>query len=363
MDADGTTKRRARRRFPSPLGRGAPALLAALVLAGCPGPEPTPRWSVVLDGLGGALLSVHGTSATDVWTVGGARPDAAGLEAAGPPNALHFDGSAWTQIDFTGAGVPDGTDFWWVHAFDDGTVMIGGEGGTIVRRAPGASAFERMTTPGTGTVFGVWGSTSGDVWAVGGLGGSAGFVWRFDGSAWTDVALPAGHPGAAVFKVWGTSSSDVWLCGLMGTLMHWDGAALSMVTSPTTRSLFTVHTDGEDVVAVGGAGSGVVVEAPLGGAFADVTPDLAAQMNGVWLTGDGRGWAVGFQGDILERTGPGAWVSHDPVIFVGHDLHAVWVDPSGGVWAVGGEILSEPLVDGVLVHRGTTVIPSTIVGD
>ena len=37
-----------------------------------------------------------------------------------------------------------------------------------------------------------------------------------------------------------------------------------------------------------------------------------------------------------------------------------WVDPSGGVWAVGGEILSEPLTSGVVVHRGSPTIESTV---
>lgn len=317
---------------------------------------------MVLETLPGALLSVHGTSATDVWTVGGAHPDATGADGRGPANALHFDGATWTQLDLAGAGVPDGTDLWWVHAFDDGTVMIAGEGGTILRRAPGASLFETMPTPGTGTVFGLWGPTPTDVWAVGGLGGSSGFVWRFDGAGWVDVPLPAGHSGAAVFKVWGTAADDVWLCGLMGTLMRWDGSALAMVASPSSRSFFTIHTDGDGVVAVGGAGSGVVIEAGPDGVFADVTPDLAAQMNGVWLTGDGGGWAVGFQAEMLRRSAAGEWASHDPGLFVGHDLHAVWVDPGGGVWAVGGEILSEPLTDGVLLHRGSA-IPSTLVAE
>ena len=43
----------------------------ALVL-GCPGPDADPPFTIVLDDLPGGLLSIHGTSATDVWTFAGA---------------------------------------------------------------------------------------------------------------------------------------------------------------------------------------------------------------------------------------------------------------------------------------------------
>jgi hypothetical protein len=33
----------------------------------------------------------------------------------------------------------------------------------------------------------------------------------------------------------------------------------------------------------------------------------------------------------------------------------VWIDPLGGVWAVGGQVRVPPLVDGILVHRGDAV--------
>ena len=210
-----------------------------------------------------------------------------------------------------------------------------------------------------GGLLSVHGTSATDVWAVGGTAGFAGFVWHLVGGVWTDVPLPAAHPGAAVFKVWGTGPTAVWFCGLEGTLMTLEGGSLSMLTSGTSNPLFTVHASGDDVVAVGGSSNASVLERQPGGRFMDTTPDLAPRMNGVWLTGDGRGWAVGGNGEMLARTAANEWEIFDPGVFVGHDLHAVWVDPSGGVWMVGGDILVEPLVDGILVHRGDAV-PSTL---
>src|SRR5260370_1360583 len=57
-----------------------------------------------------------------------------------------------------------------------------------------------------------------------------------------------------------------------------------------------------------------------------------------------------------ERLPSGAW---QPVLGadVGaiESLHAAWLDPDGGAWAVGGDVLSASLKAGRLVHRGTSM--------
>jgi hypothetical protein len=320
--------------------------VVGLALTGCPTEDPP--FEYVLEDQDSGFLSVHGTSDHDVWVAGGADSNGTGL-----PTVLHYDGAGWTRQDLSGLDV-EGTDLWWIHAFTESDVMVAGENGTILRYD--GTGFTRMTTPGTRVIFGLWGQSASDVWAVGGQnGGASGFVWHFDGSAWTEMTLPSDHPGAAVFKVWGLSASDVWFCGLMGTLMHWDGSALSMVASPTGRSLFTLHAIAGEVAVVGGEGTATVLRG-ADGVFTDVTPraddgTMPVRMNGVWLTAPGEGYAVGVYGDILRQRG-GVWA---PEAALFDHLHAVWVDPSGGVWAVGGEILSEPLSNGVVVHRGSTI--------
>ena len=80
------------------------SLLAGAVFA-CgdePGPPGTggggaggmaPTWTLVHDKLPGALLSVWGTSESDVWTVGGDARDGTG------PLVLHYDGTAWSRVE------------------------------------------------------------------------------------------------------------------------------------------------------------------------------------------------------------------------------------------------------------------------
>src|SRR5688572_16486603 len=158
-------------------------LSAAGALTGC-GPDDAPApapWQQVYERLPGALLSVWGTSSSDVWAVGTApAPGAA-------PTVLHYDGFRFEELD---AGEPG--DLWWVFGFASGPVYLGGSGGLIVRYEAGV--FTRLATPGTGTVFGIWGSSPDEVWAVGGeAGGSRGaFAWRLTGDSWQAAA---GFPG------------------------------------------------------------------------------------------------------------------------------------------------------------------------
>lgn len=310
----------------------------ALLFAGCPGPSEAP-YRVVSENLDEGLFSVNGRSASDVWI--------AGSDSGSGPAVLHWDGTAWERHATGQTG-----DLWWVHPAPGGAVWFGGEDGMILRH-DGAS-FERMTTPATGViVFGIWAAAADDVYAVGGAGGAAGFVWHYDGASWSTITLPD-HDGDAVFKVWGTTSSDVWVCGFGGLLYHYDGASWTRVESTTTRTLLTLHAIPGSVVAVGGAGTGVLVERGADGAMHDVTPELAPQLMGVWLTPTG-GRASGINGSIFRREASG-WIEEDTGLALSEQLHSVWIDPDGGVWSVGGQILAEPFSNGVVVYQGEDVV-------
>jgi hypothetical protein len=321
--------------------RAATSLLIGLALTACPSPEPSsPPVQTVFDHLPAGLLSVWGTSADDVWTVGSDPGDG--------PFVLHFDGTSWTRLA-TGAS----SGLWWVHGWEGGPVLLGGDDGLLLSYEDGA--FTRMTTPSSArTVFGIWGASPNDVLAVGGVAGSAGFVWHYDGTTWNDVALPEGDSGLALFKVWGVTSSDAWVVGAEGRVMHWDGSALTPTESPASSTLFTVHAIPGLAVAVGGAGNGVIIERSGTGDWHDVTPPLTPTLIGVWIT-ENDGWAVGSDGQWLRRV-EGNWTFDDSgPNLAGRALHSVWVDPADGVWSAGGQVLVEPIEDGTLQHRGPTV--------
>lgn len=300
---------------------------------------------MVHEGLDGALLSVWGTSRDDVWAVGADTRDGAG------PLVVHFDGEAWSRVP---TGQTAG-DFWWVFGFQDGPVYMGGDGGVIVR--VDGDTFTVMDTPGTQTVFGIWGASPDDVWAVGGASDSTGgFAWRLSGDAWVEEpSLPTDvTTDAAVWKVFGRSADDAWLVGSNGVALHWDGSALVQGDTGVGSSLFTVHESGGLYAAVGGLATGIIVELS-GGSWKNVTPEPPPMgLSGVTLGEDGTGIAVGLLGAVYVRDGQ-AWAPEDIGVPLLENLHGTWIDDEGGLWAVGGQTLAPPLTDGVLIHRGRAV--------
>ncbi len=320
---------------------------ALAALSGCGDDDVVPpSWQLVHQSLPGALLSVWGTSATDVWAVGADARDGTG------PLVIHYDGATWSRVE---TGQPAG-GLWWVFGFPDGPIYMGGDGGVILRYQGGA--FTRMTTPGTNTVFGIWGASPSDVWAVGGAFDSAGFAWRLTGGgdAWTaEPSLPADVPPmAAIWKAFGTSASDVWLVGSSGVSLHWDGTALTRGSTGVGSSLFTVHANATRYAAVGGLSNGIIVEYQAG-AWHNVTPEPAPPaLAGVCLGPDESGVAVGALGSVYTRSASG-WTEETLGFDLAQNLHGSWLDPRGGVWAVGGRTFSTPLTDGVLIHRGDLI--------
>lgn len=308
-----------------------------------PQDAPVARWQLALHDLPEALIGVSGTSARDVWLVGS--------DAGDGPLVLHYDGTTLRRVRTGDRGA-----LWWAHARSATDVFLGGAGGRILRGS--GQAFAPEATPGTDTVFGIWSPDASTVWAVGGRGADGGFAWRRDASGWQPVTLPGGLAGTvSLYKVWGRSASEAWLVGTRGTLLGWNGSALTPLVSGTQDSLFTISASATRVAAVGGLGDGVLLEDD-GAGFVDVTPAHASQLIGVWL-GESVEVACGVYGAIFQRES-GAWTKVNHGLGVVESFHSVWVDDEGGIWAVGGQVLAEPLGAGLLAYRGTRTLPTTV---
>ena len=98
-------------------------------------------------------------------------------------------------------------------------------------------------------LFGVWGSSSTDVFAVGLIG----TIVHYDGSAWSAMS---GGTTNRLDGVWGSSSTDVFAVGDYGTILHYNGSAWSAMSSGTTSHLYGVWgSSATDVFAVGDDGT------------------------------------------------------------------------------------------------------------
>ncbi|HTE49715.1 MAG TPA: hypothetical protein VK698_02495 [Kofleriaceae bacterium] len=298
-------------------------------------------WQVVGQDQPAALLSVWGSSESDVWAVGGDPGDDGG------PLVFHYEGGEWTRLDSGERGV----DLWWVFGFEGGPVFMSGSAGTILRYQDGA--FEKFTTPGVSIVFGMWGAAPDDVWAVGGNnGGGSGFVWRFDGSEWAAAELPADITGEdTVWKVAGIAADDVWMSATAAKTLHWNGSSLDAELVPGSgASLTSVGGNAERFIAVGGDIFGEIFENAGDGWESVLEPDEL--MVGVAVSDD-QAYAVGHFGTILRRESDG-WVA-DGEPATEENLHAAWIDPAGGVWTVGGQFDARPTTSGVLLHNGNVI--------
>jgi hypothetical protein len=338
------------------------ALCAALAAAeGCQRPAPSETataatWQLLASELPSALLSVSGRSADDIYAVG--------ADKGRGPLVLHFDGKRWTEMHTGQRG-----DLWWVQAVPSGPVLMAGAGGMVLR-CDGQS-FERLKTPGLGrqTVYGVWGSSALDFYAVGSAGGRNGFIWHFHDGRFENEAVPIDVPRIAggeipgFFKVFGLGS-DVWVVGAAGTILHRSGSGpFAVVPTNTKDTLFTVHGVADRLIAVGGSGNGVLFEGAKG-VFRNASPPAAGLLQGVFASPAGD-WASGERGMVYHRApGEGAFapVDHGLPMPATSSLHSIFVDSAGGVWSAGGNVLSPALDDGMLVHYGAPV-PTVVIED
>lgn len=320
--------------------------LVLLVVAACsgsdtrvdPDAEAPASWQLASHSEPAALLGVWGSDTNDVWVVGGRS------ELAGPPTVLRYDG-AWSRV----ATPVSGIDLWWVFGSAADDVFFGGSAGTILRWR--GDSFEQMATPRTGIVFGIWGASATDVWAVGDGGAGGGIVWRFDGTAWRDVPLPDGTP-SRIFKVHGRAADDVWMACGDGSVLHWNGQTLERHATGLASPLFSVVATSSHVVAVGGSqGVGEIVERDA--AWSAATLESPVAWRGAAVRDDAV-YAVGEYGVVAARDASGAGWRHLDQQVIREDFHGAWIDPAGGLWAVGGQFNRAPLtLGGFITYFGS----------
>lgn len=283
----------------------------------------------------GAFMSVWGSAPDDVYTVGG-QPTVPNIEADGV--VFRFDGDAWSEVE-----VPEGGMLNWVYGVD-GETWIVGEQGRALRLVDGAFD-EEYSTGVDAPLWGVWGASADDLWAVGGdardRNGSP-VLLHWDGAAWEQVELPElDRPAPALFKVWGTSATQVFAVGSQGVILAYDGENWSQIPSGTGEDLVSLWGRApDDIVCVGGRSNGVLGRYN-GDAWSFETLQRVSGLNGSWMDQDGTTYAAGVGGRILAFA-PDATDFADVQSATGNVLHAIFGLNGGRAYAVGGTLLSSP---------------------
>jgi hypothetical protein len=245
-----------------------------------------------------ALTACSGTSdagieweavytSTDWWMSATAATAGEYLVVGGTTTAgaiVTFDGSDVTEVDH---GLDVGL-LNWVHRFDSGGFIVVGNQGAVLR-SPDGRVWSQDQPPTGQDLWGVWGASPEDVWAVGGDPTDGDPTILHDtGAGFEPVDVPSlQRPGVRVlFKVWGSGPDDVYFVGQNGVVLHWDGAGLAELLVGIGEDLVGVWGTGPDRVAVVGGRSNAQAALWDGREWRTVDVARYSGLNGVWFDDD-----------------------------------------------------------------------------
>lgn len=326
-----TTPTRPRARLARTVSAFALLSVLHLLLASCGGPSRDAGWQLEPGGEDfGWLLSV--------WApVGGPRYLVGGVADEG--RIVTDAGGGFSVV----AGIPDVPLLNWVQGFSASDIFVVGNGGTVLHFD--GSAWTLQPTPTTEALWGVWGASPDDVWAVGGRGtaSSVATLLHYDGDTWASVTLPEfQRPNVtALYKIWGTAADNIYAVGRSGVILHYQGDGWVEEASGTGDDLIALYgTSASEIVAVGGRSNGRVAIwngetwraeslAPLPG------------LNGVFMRTPGVVHVVGVEGTIA-RLDLAAGTFREEVPATALDFHAIFGDSAGVLTAVGGNFTAAP---------------------
>ena len=197
------------------------------------------------------------------------------------------------------------------------------------------AAWTTMTSGTTKYLFGVWGNSASDVFAV----GNSGTILHYNGTTW--LSMTSGTT-QELRGVWGSSGNDVFAVGYYGTILHYNGTSWSTMSSGGTAHLMSVWgSSGNDVFAV--AQGGTILHYN-GTTWSSMTSGTTQHLWDVWGNSGSDVFAVGYYGTIVHYNGT-TWSSMPSGTTQG--LNAVWGSSGNDVFVAG--------IGGIIVHyNGTT---------
>lgn len=171
-------------------------------------------------------------------------------------------------------------------------------------------------------LYGVWGSSSNDVIAV----GSGGTIVRYNGSSWN---VTSSITSFTLYDVWGSASYDIFVVGAARTLLHHNGYSWGFMNSPAAGDLYCIEGTAWNNVFAGGFGAihynGSVWSTSLG---AD------RSMTDIWVYSATEAFTVDSLGNVLHYDGAN-WSEID---FAVHTcLSGIWGSSPNDIFVLSAE--------------------------
>lgn len=189
---------------------------------------------LVDEGADKPLLALHFADERTGWVVG----------AFNLALRTQDGGKTWQSVNLRLPN-PKGAHLYALHRAGD-VLLIAGEQGLLLHSRDGGERFERVTTPYSGSFFGVTQETSG-AWLVAGLRGN---VLRSSdgGQHWAALASPIPASVTAMLR---DAQGEVWLMNQAGQLLRPEGERLTVVAQTTAQQPAALVRQGEGWLVAG----------------------------------------------------------------------------------------------------------------
>ena len=201
------------------------------------------NWSSMESGSTESITAVWGISSDSVY-------------ALTFDTILHYQEGAWSTFYASTDFVRD------IWGTSDNDLFVVGDDGAILHF--NGTSWSNMVSHTTKDIWGVWGISSSDVFAICqevNWGGTSFYsVLHYDGTSWNEMTCESGF---VLGSIWGSSENDVFAGGWGGELLYYDGVAWTQMSSITSNGLNGIWgSSGNDVFAVGSRGTIIHYTAP-----------------------------------------------------------------------------------------------------
>ena len=193
-------------------------------------------WSEMKSETSWPLHGIWGSSPEDIFAVGHAG------------TVLHYDGNDWTSM-FLGSEAL-GTVLYDVWGSAGNDVYVAGESGRYVNQRTGimyhynGSIWSQVMLDFSlnglylnGSLYGVWGSSDKNVFAVGGdlFGGG---ILHYDGGVWIEMESEV---PSILFDIWGSSLTDIYAVGFGYRILHFSESSIITTSTSTSATTTTIR--------------------------------------------------------------------------------------------------------------------------
>lgn len=203
----------------------------------------------------------------------------------------------------------------------NGNLLVGGQRGIVMRYQ--SSQWETLNA--APDLIDVWTTSTTNAWAV----GEFGFVYRWNGSAWSRESTPT---TATLNTVWGLSEGNAFAAGDEGTMLHWNGTSWTAMSLPTSAAIYGLWGSAADnVYAVSSAGQIL----RYNGTAWSIASSTSSALWSVYGTSSSNVWASGADGRVLRFDGSAWTATNTPTAGT---IASVFALDSNNVWAVGADV-------------------------